>query len=129
MRTHAPSVAAWSALLDRFGYRAVEDPVTLDKWTRTLPLRVPRPWEVWVSDSLDRVVLLRPDSEFDPIALYVRKEIALKPSRLPQAWQTLGIGWRGFERLIEELAMKPQKLLKTLSSSQRASADSRQITY
>ncbi len=127
MRTHAPSAPAWAALLDRFGYRAVEDPALLDKWTRTLPLRVPRPWEVWVSDSLDRVVLLRPDSEFDPIALYLRKEIPLKPSRVPLAWKTTGLGWAGFERLTEELARVSSVSPK--SRRQTTQGDRRQMSY
>jgi hypothetical protein len=127
MRTHAPSPVAWTALLDRFGYRAVEDPALLDKWTRTLPLRVPRPWEVWVSDSLDRVVLLRPDSEFEPIALYVRKEIPLKPSRVPQAWRTTGLGWAGFEGLTELLGQMPRPVPRRLQP--QSHLDSRQLNY
>ena len=128
MRTHAPSATVWTALLDRFGYRMVEDPALLDKWTRTLPLRIPRPWEVWVSDSLDRVVLLRPDSEFDPITLYVRKAIPLKPARVPQAWKTMGLGWSGFERLTEDLARKATpSYLRPIHQS--VHNDSRQIRY
>lgn len=127
MRTHAPSAAVWTELLNRFGYRAVEDPTLLDKWTRTLPLRVPRPWEVWVSDSLDRVVLLRPDSEFDPIALYVRREIPLKPSRVPQAWKTTGLGWAGFEKLTEEFVSLPA--ITRVQNRQVVAEDQRQITF
>lgn len=91
---HAPSPLLWKYTLESQGLRSVQDPKLLQRILRQLPAMLDDTGSIWISQDRHWVVIFESQ-------VYGSPGFPLSVS--PQSWDRVGVGWTGFEKVLQRL--------------------------
>lgn len=123
---HAPSPTLWEKALSSHGFRRVQDPDSLHRAVRSLPLNIDQHGGVWITESGLWVGIL--GSAGSP-EIFSRDP---KAKVRPDGWIPQGRGWQGFEstlRFLERLRPHSAETSVRSPKKPRAPRDTREIQY
>ena len=107
-----PSVPVLTGFLQANGFHRVSDLDLKQKTQRKLPSSVDQNSSIWLEKSLFWVLIYHPDEPsfpliFSKISINHLEQLPSKSNLLPQSWAYLGMGWRGFDKLVAEIKRSP----------------------
>ena len=126
-RTHLPSDGMVQLALKSRGFRLLEEGKPLQKVLRSLPVSLDQKGSFWATSDLNWVAYYA-----DPEQVTQTQIFCWECATPPTPWQPSGLGWRGLETLLKDIAIKFTSHRPAVKATARGShlwRDPREVVY
>lgn len=128
-KAHPPSRVIWEHAIGSRGFQKLQESKSLQKILKSLPSMIDDPGAIWLSSDRQWIVIFSQENELTETSqIYCVSCKNPTPGKI--AWESLGIGWTGFEQVMKSLDANPTYSSRSIDKKKTTfSHDIREIRY